>query len=405
MQIVPASPSAADGLAGYAAALTPRLASLLDGEVRFLIGDPTGPHPPGPPLPPPFSPFPGEGGIPPGGWGRPSPGEGGRGGGRGDGGEGRWAGADGTMSPRTVPVAARSAEALLSALRAWRADRPDRPCAVVLQYAGYGYQSRGCPRWLVDGLAAWRRLAPECRLVTFFHEVYASGPPWRSSFWLSPVQRRLATRLAEMSDGTATSLDLYAALLGRLCPRAKPAAVLPVVSNVGEPAAVPPLASRSRRLIVFGGAGNRTRIYAHHLADLAAACRAAGALEIADIGPPVALPPAVEEIPVVRLGLLPAAEVSAALLGAVAGFLAYPAAFLSKSGAFAAFCAHGLATVCTSAAPPTGGLRAGEHYLPLASVHGRGPGDLQATAGAARAWYAGHSLDRHAATLRELLCA
>jgi hypothetical protein len=219
------------------------------------------------------------------------------------------------------------------------------------------------------------------------------------------VQRRLAARLVDLSDGTATSLDLYAALLGRLCPRARPAAVLPVVSNVGEPAAVPPLAARPRRLIVFGGAGNRSRIYSSHLADLAAACRAAGAAEIADVGPPIALPAAAEEIPVVRLGLLPAAEVSAALLGAVAGFLAYPAPFLGKSGAFAAFCAHGLATVCTSAAPPTGGLRAGEHYLPLAAVRGRGPMDLQSTADAARAWYAGHSLDRHAATLRDLLGA
>jgi hypothetical protein len=355
MQIVPAPPAAADGLGGYAAALGPRLAALLGGEVRLLVGAPE----------------------------------------RADG-------------RRADAVPERSAEGLLGALRAWRDEQPDDSCAVILQYAGYGYQARGCPRWLVDGLAAWRRLSPGCRLVTFFHEVYASGPPWRSSFWLSTVQRRLAARLAGMSDGTATSLDLYAALLGRLCPRAAPAAVLPVVSNVGEPAVVPPLAARPRRLIVFGGAGNRSRIYSRHLADLAAACRAAGAVEIADVGPPVDLPAAVGEIPVARLGLLPAAEVSAALLGAVAGFLAYPAAFLGKSGAFAAFCAHGLATVCTSAAPPTGGLRAGEHYLPLESIHSiqsHGPGGFQATADAARAWYAGHSLDRHAAALRDLLCA
>jgi hypothetical protein len=358
LQIVPSFPPAADGLGGYAAALAPRLGARLGGAVRFAVGNPA--------------------------W--------------------RGNGQEEDEGRRAAAVAARSAEALLDLLPGRHGGRPGAAGAVVLHYAGYGYQDRGCPLWLVDGLARWRRLAPEHRLVTFFHEVYASGPPWRSSFWLSPVQRRLAARLTRLSDATATSLDLYAGLLRRWRPAAEPA-VLPVVSNVGEPAAVPPLAARPPRLVVFGGAGNRARIYGSHPAELAAACRATGAAEIADIGPPVSLPAAVEGVPVVPLGLLPAAGVSTALLGAIAGFLAYPAAFLPKSGAFAAFCAHGLATVCTSAAPPGGGLRAGEHYLSPPLTPRFAPETLQGTADAARAWYAGHSLDRHAALLHTRLVA
>jgi len=298
-------------------------------------------------------------------------------------------------------VAAADVSRSAAALRDLLAAAPGLP--VLLQYAGYGYQSRGCPRWLVDGLDAWKRGSPDRRLVTFFHEVYAMGPPWRSSFWTSPVQRRLAARLTRLSDATATSLDLYAGLLRRRGPRREPV-VLPVVSNVGEPAVAPPLSARPPRLVVFGGAGNRSKAYGRHLAQIAAVCRALGLREIADVGPPIALPAAAGGVPIVRLGLLSGGEVSAALLAARAGFLAYPAAFLGKSGVFAAYAAHGVATVCTTAAPPTSGLTAGVHYLPAERpVEAAG---LQAVAGAARAWYAGHALRRHASLLSELLgCA
>ena len=57
--------------------------------------------------------------------------------------------------------------------------------AVLLHYVNYGYAPRGCPAWLVRGIARWRSGATGRRLVTYFHEVYATGPPWRSSFWTS----------------------------------------------------------------------------------------------------------------------------------------------------------------------------------------------------------------------------
>src|SRR5712691_6473388 len=54
---------------------------------------------------------------------------------------------------------------------------------VILHFVNYGYQKRGVPFWLLPIL---RGLRAQCRgaWLTIFHELYASGPPWKSAFWL-----------------------------------------------------------------------------------------------------------------------------------------------------------------------------------------------------------------------------
>jgi len=270
---------------------------------------------------------------------------------------------------------------------------------VLLHYAGYGYQPRGCPTWLVAGLRDWKRREGG-RLVTFFHEVYAGGPPWRSSFWLSPLQRRLAAELARLSDGMVTSLEIYRRLLRRLVPE-KEAEVLPVFSTVGEPAAVSLLAERRRRLVVFGGPGARGRAYGPLVAQLTAACQALGIEEICDVGPTLSSQTPPGPVPVRRLGEMAAGELSSLLLGSLAGFSTYPAPFLGKSTVFAAYCAHGLLPVC-AAAPGGEDDSFTPPYWPAGTAPAT-PGALQETAGRARAWYAGHGIERHAARVRDLL--
>ncbi|HEV2844006.1 MAG TPA: glycosyltransferase family 1 protein [Thermoanaerobaculia bacterium] len=265
----------------------------------------------------------------------------------------------------------------------------EKPDAVLLHYANYGYQSRGCPVWLVDGLDRWRDRGPGRRLVTFFHEVWASGPPWRSSFWLLPVQRRLAARLTRLSESLATSLEIYSGLLR---PWARDVAVMPVFSTVGEPAAVPSLAERAHRIVVFGGEGVRRRAWGPFRHLLVEAVHALGAEEVCDVGAPVEVPASVGGAPVRRLGPLSGEEVSGLLLGSAAGFLAYPPDFLPKSTIFAAYCSHGTLPVCAWNRHPQDG-----------PPYWRGSGDPQAVASAAREWYAGHSLARQAERFRALL--
>ena len=90
-------------------------------------------------------------------------------------------------------------------------------------------------------------------------------------------------------------------------------------------------------------------------------------------------------------GYRPGEEVSALLLGSIAGFLAYPPDFLPKSTIFAAYCSHGVLPICAwdrdGAAPP----------------YWRGSGDPQTVATAAHDWYAGHSLARQAEQFEALL--
>jgi len=267
--------------------------------------------------------------------------------------------------------------------------------ALLLHYANYGYQRRGCPFWMPGALRRWRRRGGR-RLVTVFHEVYATGPPWRSSFWTQPFQRRIAAAVARASDALVTSLDLYVRRIG---PAAAPGktSVTPVFSTVGEPPEVPPLSARARRMVLFGGRGARGRAYGEARRDLVEACRSLGVEEIADVGPPLErTEETVDGIPVRRLGVLPAAEVGRLLLGSLAGFVAYPAYFLPKSTIFAAYCAHGVLPVQAWRRRSLEGVPA-----PFWS----GSGDRQGIADAARGWYLGHSLERQAERFRDLLAA
>jgi hypothetical protein len=296
---------------------------------------------------------------------------------------------------------ARTAEALEAALEQWWR-REEGPAGVLLHYAGYGYQKRGCPVWLASGLGRWLARGDGRRLATFFHEVNAFGPPWRSSFWLSPLQRRLAAALAGASCGIATSLPLYRDALHRWVPR-RSIAVLPVFSAVGEPAEVPPLAYRKRRLAVFGGAGTRLRAFREHRADLETACESLDAEEVLDIGPPIEGPTTTAGgRPIRRMGVIPATEVGELLLTCRAGFLAYPPGFLPKSTVFAAYCATGVVPVCASSQRNGGSsLTPGEQYL--IPRPGQPREDLQAVVDRAREWYREHRLERQVEAFRGLI--
>jgi hypothetical protein len=124
---------------------------------------------------------------------------------------------------------------------------------IILHYVNYGYHKRGVPRQLPLSL---RRLKQNCggRVVTIFHELYASAPPWRSAFWLQPMQKSIARAIARLSDACVVSSETTRALLHALSP-ASEIAVHPVVSALGEPTF--PVAQFVRRdphrWVIFGG--------------------------------------------------------------------------------------------------------------------------------------------------------
>ena len=90
---------------------------------------------------------------------------------------------------------------------------------VLLHYVNYGFQKRGVPFRLLSILHELRR-QHRGRLVTIFHELYASGPPWSSAFWLQPLQIHLAKSVGRLSDACIVSSDNFRRELKRMVPNA-----------------------------------------------------------------------------------------------------------------------------------------------------------------------------------------
>lgn len=282
---------------------------------------------------------------------------------------------------------------------------------VLLHYVSYGYAKRGCPTWLIEGLENWKAKNPEVRLVTMFHEVYASGPPWTSAFWLSSLQRNLATRLAKLSDRILTSKQFYAELLCELAPKHySQIPVLPIFSTVGEPKRVLQLAKRSPQLVVFGGRASRLRVYQDSTDILIKVCQTLDIKKVLDIGPPTGLNLSfIKEVSVVERGTLPVEEISYILSHSLAGFLSYAPDFLAKSTIFAAYCAHGVLPINSAkkskSADGADGIEAGKHYwnpdTPTTIL--KDLAATQAIADSAYAWYQAHNLQAHAKTFATCL--
>lgn len=268
-----------------------------------------------------------------------------------------------------------------------------RPAAVLLHYSGYGFARRGAPLWLVRGLRTWKRVQPQARLVTMFHETWAcSRLPWQSSFWLSAVQRSCVRQIAGFTDTAVTSTSTYAQSVRPFLPEGTPLYVQPIFSNVGEPEAVPPFAERDPVAVVFGLAGHRRRLWQtfrpwfDRLPGL-------GIERLVEIG---AEPEATRHLewplPTERLGRLSAAEVSARLLRARFGLIDCDPARITGSGVFSAFAAHGVIPVTTWNSRDLTDSKCGSWIICLGDRADLPPGPHATTA--AHRWYEPHRAAR-----------
>ena len=270
---------------------------------------------------------------------------------------------------------------------------------VLLHYAGYGYQKRGCPLWLVNGVRRWRRRCPDARLVTMFHERYAFGRPWQSSFWTSPLQKWIFAELARLSDVAVTNREENLRLLQRMR-GGDQVWQMPVFSTVGEPTTCQALLIRPPRLALFGGAGFRRLALTRDLDDLRKFCARHSITEGVEIGPGDTPQPQLG-LKWRKLGALPAAEVSRWLEGSRFGFMSYASTALEKSTIFAAYAAHGVVPVLPASMvmPDTLGVREGEHFLNARTEVGD-PGRI---GGQVHDWYQPHALLHQARLFSRLL--
>jgi hypothetical protein len=110
----------------------------------------------------------------------------------------------------------------------------ERPAHVILHYVNYGYQRRGLP---FSSLPVWRafRKSYRGRFLVIFHELFASGPPWKSEFWVQPLQKKIAYDVAQLGDARLVSSESMRQSLENLALRLD-VIVHPVPSAFGEPA-------------------------------------------------------------------------------------------------------------------------------------------------------------------------
>lgn len=279
----------------------------------------------------------------------------------------------------------------------------DRPTfrgdeTVLLHYSGYGYARRGAPLWLLGWL---REERPRIRrLGVFFHELYANGPPWKSEFWLSPIQRHIARGLATTADFWLTNRQASAHWLG-FEKTVQPQAVLATPSNVGELMVTEQ--KRDLRIVVFGGAGLRSATYSKAGRALYDWSRYAG-LEIYDIGPPISDSKVLNfmaDSSVNVQGRLSAESTSQILAKAQYGLVAYPLSFASKSGVIGAYCAHGVCPIILSEHKlPSDGLVPGENCLTRISPRLL-PEERDRISKNAISWYRPHSVENHVKKISE----
>jgi hypothetical protein len=269
---------------------------------------------------------------------------------------------------------------------------------VLLEYVGYGYAKRGAPLWLVRGLS---RVCGEdgVPLVTMVHEVRASNwKPWTSTFWLSPVQGYIAAQLARMSRAVVTNRIPSAQWLRSRTSDGTTVHVQPVFSNVGEPERIPPFDERSSQAVVFGGGAMKNRLYDTLEHSQRQLLRDLSIDRIVDLGATDGIPDSVAGIPVDGHGIQPASTISAQLQQARIGLLQYPVDYLTKSGIWASYAAHGLPSLVISDPARSDPLEENCHFL-RANPDGElsEKPDLKGVGNQARRWYQSHAHSKQAA--------
>lgn len=272
----------------------------------------------------------------------------------------------------------------------------------ILHYVNYGYQKRGVPFALRDFVAALRDRMTG-RLVTMFHELYASGRPWQSAFWLKPWQVRIARDLMRISDTCIVSNDVIARAVRQLHPD-KPLRVLPISSNFGEPQ-IDLSAPRDPHLWAISG---RTALIERSVRALASIHRripkwcAPERVELIGGRETDELRKETERLPL-EFQHYPEISANAAsqlLRRCCFGWLDYYGAgkvwpgMIFKSGSFAAYCAHAVVPVFAHDEPPLhlhGDFMPGPFFVTASTARIPAESHLSQTRQQIHRWYQVHA--------------
>ncbi len=282
---------------------------------------------------------------------------------------------------------------------------------IVLHYVNYGYQKRGLPRQLPSLL---QRLRQRCggRLVTIFHELYASAPPWRSAFWLQPMQKSIARAIARLSDGCVVSSETMRDLLKRLAPNSD-ISVHPVVSTLGEPTfSTDQFVRRDpHRWVIFGGTHLIQRSLGTFRQRMSVIPEPFSPHELYVLGgnESSTIRRDLDEFHGIDCHYHPAVEAAVAseiLSSCSFGWIDYfrqrnvPTAAILKSGSFASYCAHGVIPVFPnegSAISLQADQLPGPYFVETNRTHLPAVGERAPISAGIHTWYKRHASIEHLA--------
>lgn len=281
---------------------------------------------------------------------------------------------------------------------------------VILHYVNYGYQARGVP-FSLRAFARQLRDQLRGRWVTTFHELYASGPPWKSAFWLRPLQVGIARDIIDTSTSCVVSnapieeaIHAYDA--------AKKVYLAPVMSNFGEPDLSGFDGVSPKRWAICGGTAliaRSLRLF-EQLHQRIPEAFAPEHLDVIGGHEDISINPILDRLSRSRPGLschyYPEVTVELAsevLRRSSFGWMDYfgpgkmwPSMVL-KSTAFAAFCAHGIVPVLSHREGPiaiNGDALPGPYYVNPEAINFPKPEQLRQTQRKVYAWYHAHG-DSH----------
>ncbi len=272
---------------------------------------------------------------------------------------------------------------------------------LLINYSNYGYQKKGTPLWLSDALRTLRR-TENVNVITFFHEIYASGKAWQSSFWLHPFQKGIFRQIYNFSDFTLCSNERVERLISKqVSDYGAKNLNIGLFSNIPEPENSPHWQNRKNCVVIFGSTGRRNSIYSN-VNLLNAWIQQNEITELWDIGPgfPVFQKDQLS-CPVEIFGELKSEVVSDLMQQARFGLIDYPDSLLGKSGIFAAYAAHGIAVsnFNQSIEIPMDGLEPGRHF----GKNAEKITDPLTTAKNLNEWYAKHRFEIHVNKIWQLI--
>jgi len=221
---------------------------------------------------------------------------------------------------------------------------------VLLHYGPYAYSTNGAPGEFVEEV---EELAEDTRLLVFFHELYASGPPWKRAFWTNSQQRNSVARLLQVADVCFTSNAKYMKRLAALNQSGSKLIKIPIFSNIGEPEGLRPLALRPRQLVIFGQLVTRVRLYQQHRQTLEDVCRKLRIEKVIDVGSGKSqqIPKSLGNAQVRSTGWMDEQQLSELMTNSIAGVVGYWPDVWEKSGVLASYQAHALVPVLIELEP------------------------------------------------------